>query len=71
MKPDRRQAIVWASLAESNAPTPNLRQMANGQLKTLLDGMTREEMEQIQPLVNETAKLIDHNVAAYLANTTR
>jgi uncharacterized protein len=71
MKPDRRQAIVWASLAESNAPTPNIRQMALGQLKTLLDGMTPEEMEKIQPLVSETAKLIDRNVAAYLANATR
>ena len=64
---DKRMAIVWASLAASYANTPELKKAPLAQLLTLTQGMPREELEQIQSTINDTAKIVQKNVAEYQA----
>ena len=61
------QALAWAGLAASNAPTQAAKNSSVNQLQKIAAGMSKEEIQQAQDASNQLAKIIDDNVAKYKA----
>lgn len=59
------QAVAWASLAATNAPTQAAKNTAINQLQKMAGGMSKEEVQQAQDASNQLIKIIDDNVAKY------
>lgn len=64
---DKIQALAWAGLAASNAPSQEHRQATVGQARKIAEGMSKEEVAQAQVISNELLKVIDANVRQYKA----
>jgi TPR repeat protein len=67
---NKRLAIAWASLAESNARELDTKRTATRQFDSLAQGLTRDDVKEIQLLMNDIAKMIDDNINQYRAQQT-
>lgn len=62
---DKKLAIAWASLAQSNTNSPQLKEAASNQIKVLFGELSKGEIDEAQRTIGEIAKVIDINVKLY------
>jgi TPR repeat protein len=62
---DKKLATAWASLAESNAKVPYVKDAATRQLNLLLTQISPNEVPEVQSLMQQLARKIDANMKSY------